>query len=130
MSFNVGNVTTHRSIINGVPRVFTPATASAINNGIFFGNPIRLPYAGEAGSRNNFRGDGYFDIDSALTKSWSLGDWAKLKFAAEAYNISNSVRFDTSLNGLVGSSNNNNLGTYTVALSTYRRMQFGVRVDF
>ena len=130
MSFNVGNVTTHRSITNGVPRVFTPATASAINNGIFFGNPIRLPYAGEAGSRNNFRGDGYFDIDSALTKSWSLGDWAKLKFAAEAYNISNSVRFDTSLNGLVGSSNNNNLGTYTVALSTYRRMQFGVRVDF
>ena len=28
--------------------------------------PIRLPYPGEAGQRNNFRGDGYFDIDSGL----------------------------------------------------------------
>jgi hypothetical protein len=32
----------------------------AIGNGIYFGSPIRLPYAGEAGERNNFRGDGYF----------------------------------------------------------------------
>ncbi len=62
MSFNVGHVITHRNITNGVPHVFTAATASAINNGICFGNPVRLPYAGEAGQRNIFRGDGYFDI--------------------------------------------------------------------
>jgi hypothetical protein len=130
MSFNVGGVRTHRNITNGIPHVFDSTTAAAINNGIYFGNPIRLPYAGEAGSRNIFRGDGYFDIDSSLTKSWNLGDWARLKFAAEAYNITNSIRFDPSLNGLVGSTGNNTVGTYTVPLSTYRRMQFGVRVDF
>ncbi|MGA2652175.1 MAG: hypothetical protein ABSF28_16705 [Terracidiphilus sp.] len=69
-------------------------------------------------------------FDSSLTKSWNLGHWAKLKVAAEAYNISNSIRFDPSLNGLVGGAGNTTVGTYSVALSTYRRMQFGVRVDF
>jgi hypothetical protein len=130
MTFNVGGVKTHRSIINGIPHAIDPNVATSIGNGIYFGNPIRLPYAGEAGNRNTYRGDGYFDIDSALSKSWNLGDWAKLKFAAEAYNITNSVRFDTSLAGLVGSSASPNLGTYDAPLSTYRRMQFGLRVDF
>jgi Carboxypeptidase regulatory-like domain/TonB dependent receptor len=130
MTFNTGNVKTHRSIIDGIPHAIDPSVAAAIGNGIYFGNPIRLPYAGEAGNRNVYRGDGYFDIDSALSKTWGLGDWAKLKFAAEAYNITNSVRFDTSLNGLVGSSASPNLGTYDAPLSTYRRMQFGLRVDF
>ena len=130
MSFNVGNIHTHRNITSGIPHVFDSTTASAINTGIYFGNPIRLPYAGEAGNRNAFRGDGYFDIDSSLSKSWNLGDLAKLKFAAEAYNISNSIRFDPSPNGLVQSTGNTTVGTYSVPLSTYRRMQFGVRLDF
>jgi hypothetical protein len=130
MTFNVGNVKTHRNITGGIPHVFDATTAAAIGNGIYFGYPIRLPYAGEAGSRNVFRGDGYLDIDSALSKSWNLGDWAKLKFAAEAYNITNTVRFDTSLGGLVAATGSANLGTYDAPLSTYRRMQFGLRVDF
>jgi hypothetical protein len=130
MSFNVGHIHTHRNITNGVPHAFDSTTAAAISSGIFSGNPIRLPYAGEAGDRNVFRGDGYFDIDSSLTKSWNLGDWAKLKFAAETYNISNSIRFDPSPNGLVQSAGNTIVGTYSVPLSTYRRMQFGVRLDF
>jgi hypothetical protein len=130
MTFNVGNVKTHRNITNGIPHVFDATTASSIGNGIYFANPIRLPYAGEAGNRNVYRGDGYFDIDSALAKSWNLGDWAKLKFAAEAYNITNTVRFDTSPNGLVASTGSPTLGTYDAPLSTYRRMQFGLRVDF
>ena len=130
MSFNVGGVRTHRNITAGIPHAFDATTSSAINNGIYFGNPIRLPYAGEAGNRNVFRGDGYFDIDSSITKTWNLGDWARLKFAAEAYNITNSVRFDPSPNGLVQSTGNNIVGTYGVPLSTYRRMQFGLRIDF
>jgi hypothetical protein len=129
-AFNVGNVKTHRNITNGVPHVFDANTASAIGNGIYSGYPIRLPYAGEAGSRNNFRGDGYIDIDSALAKSWKLGELATLKFAAEAYNITNSVRFDTSANGLSDGTGSATLGTYNSPLSTYRRMQFGARVDF
>ncbi|MGD0729993.1 MAG: TonB-dependent receptor [Terracidiphilus sp.] len=128
--FNVGNVHTHRNITNGVPHVFDAATASAIGNGIYYGSPIRLPYAGEAGSRNNFRGDGYLDVDSALSKTWGIGERVKLKFAAEAYNLSNTVRFDTSPNGLVDGTGSTTIGTYDAPLSTYRRMQFGLRADF
>jgi hypothetical protein len=54
----------------------------------------------------------------------------KLKFAAEVYNISNTVRFDTSPNGLDQAAASPNLGTYDAPLSTYRRMQFGLRLDF
>jgi hypothetical protein len=130
MSFNIGNVRTHRNFANGIYHAFDASTVSAVNNGIYFGQTIRLPYAGEAGSRNNFRGDGYFDIDSSLTKSWRLGDRIRLKFAAEVYNITNSNRFDVSLNGLNARSASTNLGNYTANLSEYRRMQFGLRTEF
>jgi hypothetical protein len=123
-------VSTHREIANGVPRVFDATTSSAIGNGIYYGSPIRLPYAGEAGQRNNFRGDGYFDIDAALSKSWRLTERVGLKFAAEAYNITNTIRFDTSPNGLDAATASPLLGVYSQPLSTYRRMQFGLRLDF
>ena len=55
---------------------------------------MRLPYPGEAGMRNKFRGDGVFDIDSSLAKSWNLGERARMKFAWEVFNVTNSVRFD------------------------------------
>lgn len=130
MSFNVGGVKTKRNFSQGVYHVFDTATASAINSGIYSGTPVRLPYPGEAGQRNNFRGDGYFDIDSSLTKAWNLPGKMRLKFAAEAYNVTNSIRFDTSLRGLDGQTVDSNLGTYSAPLSTYRRMQFGLRLDF
>jgi hypothetical protein len=130
MSFNVGGVKTHRNFSKGVFHVFDAATTTAIGNGIYTGTPIRLPYPGEAGQRNNFRGDGYLDIDSALSKTWNLPDKMRLKFAAEAYNITNTVRFDTSPNGLNQATASPNLGTYDAPLSTYRRMQFGLRLDF
>jgi Carboxypeptidase regulatory-like domain/TonB dependent receptor len=130
MSFNIGNVKTHRNFANGIYHAFDASTVSAVNNGIYFGQTIRLPYAGEAGSRNNFRGDGYFDIDSSLTKSWRVGEWVRVKVAAEVYNVTNTNRFDVSLNGLNARTASTNLGNYTANLSEYRRMQFGLRTEF
>jgi len=111
---------------NPVEQVFD--NPSAINNGVNSGAVIRYPYPGEAGARNPFRGDGYFDIDSSLSKTWSVQEWAKIKLAWEVYNVTNTPRFDTySLStGLSGGS----LGAYSSTLTTYRRMQFGLRVDF
>ena len=129
-SFNVGNVKVHRNFANGIYHAFDATTVANVNNGIYFGQYVRLPYAGEAGQRNTYRGDGYFDIDSSLTKTWNLGAKLRLKFAAEAYNITNSDRFDVSLNGLNGRAASSNLGNYTGILSEYRRMQFGLRLDF
>ncbi len=124
----VAQVKLRKHLVGGLPQILDDP--NGVNNGVFNGTPIRLPYPGEAGQRNAYRGDGYFDIDSSLTKSWNLGNWAKLKFAAEVYNVSNSVRFDTSPVGLNMALTNGTLGVYGASLSTYRRMQFGLRVDF
>ena len=102
-----------------------------VNNIERANGPVRLPYPGEAGSRNVFRGDGYFDIDSNLSKTWSIGEIGKLKFDGEVYNITNTNRFDTASisTGLTGGT----LGAYGTTLpaqSNFRRMQFGLRFDF
>jgi len=65
-----------------------------------------------------------------ITKSWNLADKAQLKFAAEVYNVTNSNRFDVSPAGLNAQLTFANLGAYSSTLSTYRRMQFGLRMDF
>jgi hypothetical protein len=119
-----------KHIVDGVPQVFAGNSASTINNGIYNGNPIRFPYPGEAGQRNNFRGDGYFDLDSSLAKSWDLHEELKLKFTAEAYNVPNSVRFDDSPINLNAGLSSGTFGAYGGMLTTYRRMQFGLRLDF
>ena len=119
-----------KHIANGIPQVFAGNTAATINNGIANGSPIRLPYPGEAGQRNNFRGDGYLDVDSSLAKTWSLPDQMKLRFAGEVYNVANTVRFDDSPLNLNGALTSGTLGAYSGMLSTYRRMQFGLRLDF
>jgi len=123
-------VKVRRHLVNGVPQVFADNTAAAINNGVYNGSPVRLPYPGEAGQRNAFRGDGYFDIDTSLGKTWNLEENMKLKFAAEVYNVGNDVRFDDSPNNLNGNLTEGTLGAYGGMLSTYRRMQFGMRLEF
>jgi hypothetical protein len=125
-----GQVPVKKHIVDGVPQVFAGNSANNINNGVYNGTPIRLPYPGEAGQRNNFRGDGYLDIDSALAKTWDLHEELKLKFAAEVYNIANTVRFDDSPINLNGGLTSGTFGAYGGMLSTYRRMQFGLRLDF
>jgi hypothetical protein len=118
---------------NGNPQLFDDP--DAINSGVTTGSPIRLPYPGESGERNNFRGDGYFDLDDGLSKSWKLGEHGALKFAWEVYNVTNTVRFDPGGNiegtptlgtGLTGG----NLGIENALLGQPRRMQFSLRYDF
>jgi hypothetical protein len=126
-------VEVHKHIEGGLPQVF--ADDAAIEAGVTSGSPIRLPYPGEAGYRNNFRSDGVFDIDSSLSKNWDITERTKLKFAWEVYNVTNSIRFDG------GSYNNNGFGNglttpgfgiYSQGLGKFpfRRMQFGLRLDF
>jgi hypothetical protein len=135
-----GPLTMHRHLDksnNGNPQFF--ADPDAINNSVACGGQlcpgqtgpagnVRLPYPGEAGQRNNLRGDGYFDIDSGLNKSWKFGEYGTLKFGWEVYNATNTVRFDPASigSGLTGG----NLGVATSLLTAPRRMQFSLRYDF
>jgi hypothetical protein len=133
-----GNLPTHRHYDqNGNPQYF--ANPNNINADVSSGGAalpnqsgpagnVRLPYPGEAGERNNLRGDGYFDIDSGLAKTWSLPENARMKFAWEVYNVTNTIRFDPASIG--GGLTGGNLGVANTSLTTSRRMQFSLRIDF
>src|SRR6266567_3917686 len=49
---------------------------------------------GLVGQRNGVRGDGAFGIDASLGKSFKIREQQNLRFRAEAFNVTNSVRFD------------------------------------
>jgi hypothetical protein len=120
----------HYDFANGAEQAFD--NAPAINAGVESANgPVRLPFPGEAGQRNAFRGDGYFDIDNTLSKVWNIGEYGKLKFDGEVYNVTNTNRFDTS--SITSGLTTGTLGAYGSTLpaqSNFRRMQFGLRFDF
>ena len=114
---------------NGAPQVFD--NVAAINNGTTNGSPIRLAYPGEAGERNNFRGDGYFDIDSGLAKTFKITESQGVKFAWEVFNVTNSARFDVNpTNSLTTTLTSGSLGNYSRTYTKPRVMQFSLRYDF
>jgi hypothetical protein len=114
---------------SGAPQVF--ADPAAIQSGIVTGSPMRDAFAGEAGQRNVFHGDGYFGVDAGLAKSWHIGEHQAVKFAWEVFNVTNSVRFDvnpnTSFDNVVA---DGSFGQYKKTLTTPRVQQFSLRYSF
>ena len=116
-------------IVNGVggPDIFKdPAAAEAA---------FRPEWPGESGVRNNVIGDGIFDIDTGVSKDFSLGGGKRLEFSWQAFNATNSVRYD--VRGPVGNSAQPSLsydasefGRYLSTLTTPRFMQFALRFVF
>jgi hypothetical protein len=88
---------------------------------------------GESGQRNGIRGDGYFAIDLGLAKRFTLftvhDTPHTLQFRAEAFNVTNSVRFDI-FSAQLDISDPVNFGKYTNTLTRPRVMQFGLRYEF
>jgi len=120
---------------NGSPTVFqnpqqtitcscAPASAVGVNT-------FRPTYAGEAGQRNNFRGPGYFGIDTGLSKMWNIGEQKSVRFAWEVFNVTNSVRFDAA-GSLIGQTlvNNTGFGIFNTELTSPRVMQYSLRFSF
>ncbi len=120
----------------GTPQVF--ADPDAINNGVRSATgPMRIPYPGEAGGRNIFRGDGFFEVDASVSKSWSLYRESRLRASWEAFNATNSVRYNTNPNSYNGSAlgldtqlTSGALGDYSAVLNRPRVQQFSLRIDF
>ena len=65
---DTGAIATGTSIgANGAPNAFADAAQALAS--------LQNPYPGEAGQRNNFRGQlGYFGIDARLAKNWKLSE--------------------------------------------------------
>ena len=129
-----GPIKIHRHInAQGLPEVF--ADPDSLNNGIGSGFPLRYPYPGENGQRNNFRGDGYFEQDASLSKVLKTFEGQTLRFAWEVFNVSNSARFDTSPISALGGLNTTvtsglGFGVYSHQLVQSRKQQFSLRYDF
>jgi hypothetical protein len=87
--------------------------------------------AGQTGSRNTLRGDGFFNIDTGLYKNFTM-PWSekqKLQFRWEAYNVSNTVRFDPNSANLSLTSTAK-FGQLTSLLGSQRQMEFALRYTF
>ncbi len=127
-SVKVANFNAHTVKAPGkVPSAF--ANALAITNSTSTGGPwIRLPYPGEAGQRNAYRGDGYFDDDASLSKVFGITSKQNLRFTWEVFNVSNAVRFNTRY--LTTNPTSGTFGNYSAMLNTPRRQEFSLRYSF
>ncbi len=115
------------------PEVFDDP--AGLLSGIGAGGPLRNPLPGEAGSRNVFRGDGYFGVDGGLAKTWAVGrlrgEPQLLRFSWEVFNVTNSVRFDVNpLNSLQNQTTSGQFGVYGATLTQPRVQQFVLRYWF
>jgi hypothetical protein len=125
-SFNVqtGPISSggHQSDANGDPNAFKNQAQALAN--------LRAPYPGETGQRNIFRGDGYFSIDSGLSKIFRITERQNLKFSFEVFNVTNSVRFDPAsiANNPFGSAST--FGNYSTLLTRPRVVQLSLRYAF
>ena len=119
---------------SGNPTVFKDpqhTITCACSPGTAAGAIFRPTYPGESGQRNNFRGPGYFGIDSGLSKVWNVGETKSVRFAWEVFNVTNAVRFDAA-----GSLINQALvsitgfGKFNTLLTQPRVMQYSLRFSF
>jgi len=97
---------------------------------------FRFPHPGESGIRNNLRGQGFFGVDTGVTKTWKLTESQALKFNWEIYNVSNTPRFgfDATTGGPTGAVGfldiAGSFGKYNQTLNKPRIMEFGLRYSF
>ena len=113
---------------SGAPQAFPDP--SVVSSGIFTTQtPVRFPYPGEAGSRNVFRGQGYFGTDMGLSKSWSITEHQALKFAWEVFNVTNSVRWGNPNTGF-STAAGNTFGQIAGTTGGQRSIRFGGRFAF
>jgi hypothetical protein len=126
-----GPIKMHKHLnASGVPEVF--ADPASILAGIQNSTPLRNPYPGDAGERNNFRGDGYFGIDSGLSKYFPIRESQGFRFTWEVFNVTNSARFDVNPENSLQNQTNagSSFGVYGATITQPRIQQFSLRYSF
>jgi hypothetical protein len=127
-----GPVKIHKHLNSaGEPEVF--ADPDALLNGIQNRSPLRNPYPGDAGQRNQFRGDGYFGVDGSVSKFFPIHEQGQgFRFTWEVFNVTNSVRFDVNPENSLQNQTNagSSFGLYGATLTQPRIQQFSLRYSF
>jgi len=105
----------------------------AFNDPVAAVNAFVGPIGFQIGSRNDFRGPGYFNVDLGLGKTFPIWeDKVNLKFRADAFNTLNHPNFDSpgtdSSNDITQS--NTNFGVITGTANAARVLQLALRLEF
>jgi hypothetical protein len=113
--------------VDGRPSPFT----DPVNALTFF----RRALPGEVGLRNVLRGDGYFTIDTSLSKAFRMPFAAqqRLLFRWDTFNVTNTAKFD--VGNMTMFPDRSGFGRYNGTLATCdgqagRCMQFAIRYEF
>lgn len=124
--------------IQGYAQLVAPIPSRANGRGQLtqrFANPTAVfasfahALPGQSGTRNPMRGDGFFDWDEGVNKTFAVTEHAKLILRWDMFNVSNSVRFDPqSISATLD--NPQSFGQATALLTNYRLAQFAARVEF
>jgi hypothetical protein len=111
-------------VVDGVsgPDIFANPTAALA--------AYRPEWPGESGVRNSVIGEGMFNIDTGVSKNFSLGEQRRLEFSWQAFNATNSVRYDVRGAQPSLSYGAAQFGRYLGTISTPRFMQFALRFVF
>jgi hypothetical protein len=123
-----------------IPAITNPHNAQAISGPggpNLWANPAQAlagfqeTMDGQTGSRDSLRGDGFFNIDSGFYKSFSMpwNEKQKLQLRWEAYNVTNTVKFDPNSANLSLTSTAK-FGQLTGQLGSPRQMEFALRFTF
>ncbi len=117
------HASTTKNSSSGGPNLF-PDPAGAFS-------AFELTFPGQSGSRNVIRGDGFFTVDTGLSKRFTMfyNERHSIQIRSEAFNLTNSVRFDVNQLSL-SLSNSVAFGKYSGTLNTPRVIQFGGRYEF
>jgi hypothetical protein len=109
-----------------------PTIVNAFSTGSDAQGQFVEPLPGQAGTRNNLRGQGFFGVDLGLAKRWQM-PWSErqsLQFRWEVFNVTNHVGFDAqSINATIDSSGSQ-FGNYSRLNTNPRVMQFALRFEF
>jgi hypothetical protein len=123
-----------------IPQIVSAHIASAVSGAPapnLWSNPtvalaaFQETMAGQTGSRDALRGAGFFNIDTGLYKNFTM-PWSekqRLQFRWEAYNVTNTVRFDPNSANLSLTSTAK-FGQLTGVLGQARQMEFALRYTF
>jgi Carboxypeptidase regulatory-like domain/TonB dependent receptor len=121
------NVVGPLTVIGSTNEWFNTAAVAAPPQLVVNGSPSGVYLAPGNLGRNTIFGPGFFTVDVAVFKNFSLTERIKLQFRGQAYNIGNTPHFlnpDSNLN-------DSNFGRITsTLLDTERQIEFAARITF
>jgi hypothetical protein len=125
------------AVPNGQPIPATSSSHSAAGGPNLWDSPatafagFREALPGETGSRNSLRGSGFFNIDTGVSKRFTM-PWSEkqnLQFRWETFNVTNTAMMDP-ISASLSLTSSASFGRLSQVLGSPRQMQMALRYSF